>query len=47
MRTLRDDGWIKVKGGETTIEEVLRVTQMEEHLEALAGGEQTQFISRQ
>jgi type II secretion system protein E len=46
MRTLRDDGWIKVKGGETTIEEVLRVTQMEEHLESLAGGEQTQFIPR-
>jgi type II secretion system protein E len=47
MRTLRNDGWIKVKGGETTIEEVLRVTQMEEHLESLAGGEQTQFIPRQ
>jgi type II secretion system protein E len=46
MRTLRNDGWIKVKGGETTIEEVLRVTQMEEHLESLAGGEQTQFIPR-
>jgi type II secretion system protein E len=47
MRTLRDDGWIKVKGGETTIEEVLRVTQMEEHLESLAGGEdKTQFIPR-
>jgi len=47
MRTLRDDGWIKVKNGETTIEEVLRVTQMEEHLESLAGGEdKTQFITR-
>ena len=46
MRTLRDDGWIKVKNGETTIEEVIRVTQMEEHLEALAGGEQTKFITR-
>jgi general secretion pathway protein E len=46
MRTLRNDGWIKVKGGETTIEEVLRVTQMEEHLESLAGGENTQFIAR-
>ena len=33
MRTLRNDGWNKVKGGETTIEEVLRVTQMEEHME--------------
>ena len=48
MRTLRDDGWIKVKNGETTIEEILRVTQMEEHLESLAGGEdKTQFIPRQ
>ena len=47
MRTLRDDGWIKVKNGETTIEEILRVTQMEEHLESLAGGEQTQFMPRQ
>jgi type II secretion system protein E len=46
MRTLRNDGWIKVKGGETTIEEVLRVTQMEEHLESLAGGENTQFVPR-
>jgi type II secretion system protein E len=46
MRTLRNDGWIKVKNGETTIEEVLRVTQMEEHLESLAGGEHTQFIPR-
>src|SRR5476649_1110321 len=46
MRTLRDDGWIKVKGGETTIEEVLRVTQMEEHLGGLGGDDPTQFISR-
>jgi type II secretion system protein E len=35
MRTLRNDGWIKVKAGETTIEEVLRVTQTEEHLKSL------------
>jgi len=35
MRTLRTDGWNKVKAGSTTIEEVLRVTQMEEHLDAL------------
>jgi type II secretion system protein E len=35
MRTLRTDGWNKVKAGQTTIEEVLRVTQIEEHLEAL------------
>jgi len=36
MRTLRTDGWNKVKAGITTIEEVLRVTQIEEHLDALA-----------
>jgi type II secretion system protein E len=48
MRTLRTDGWTKVKAGETTIEEILRVTQMEEHMESLAGGEdKTQFITRQ
>jgi type II secretory ATPase GspE/PulE/Tfp pilus assembly ATPase PilB-like protein len=48
MRTLRTDGWNKVKAGTTTVEEVLRVTQMEEHMEALAGGEdRTQFITRQ
>ena len=35
MRTLRTDGWNKVKGGDTTIEEVLRVTQIEEHMESL------------
>ncbi len=35
MRTLRTDGWNKVKAGMTTIEEVLRVTQIEEHLNAL------------
>ena len=35
MRTLRLDGWNKVMAGRTTIEEVLRVTQIEEHLEAL------------
>ena len=46
MRTLRTDGWNKVRAGVTTIEEVLRVTQMEEHLEALSGGERTQFITR-
>jgi type II secretion system protein E len=36
MRTLRTDGWNKVRNGITTIEEVLRVTQIEEHLDALA-----------
>jgi type II secretory ATPase GspE/PulE/Tfp pilus assembly ATPase PilB-like protein len=35
MRTLRIDGWNKVKAGTTTIEEVLRVTQTEEHLKSL------------
>ncbi len=35
MRTLRNDGWKKVKLGRTTIEEVMRVTQSEEHLTSL------------
>jgi type II secretion system protein E len=35
MRTLRTDGWNKVRTGVSTIEEVLRVTQVEEHLKAL------------
>ena len=35
MRTLRTDGWNKLKAGLTTIEEVLRVTQTEEHLRSL------------
>ena len=30
MRTLREDGWLKVKRGITTVSEVLRVTQEEE-----------------
>ena len=46
MRTLRTDGWNKVKAAETTIEEVLRVTQIEEHLETLVEGEGTQFVAR-
>jgi type II secretory ATPase GspE/PulE/Tfp pilus assembly ATPase PilB-like protein len=37
MRTLRADGWNKVRNAQTTIEEVLRVTQVEEHLNSLAG----------
>src|SRR5262245_11099843 len=41
MRTLRTDGWNKVKNGKTTIEEVLRVTQVEEHLDALVEDEKT------
>ena len=32
MRTLRDDGWQKVMKGQTTIEEILRVTMSDEHL---------------
>jgi general secretion pathway protein E len=32
MRTLREDGWLKVKRGVTTVSEVLRVTQEEEIL---------------
>jgi type II secretion system protein E len=36
MRTLRMDGWKKVKAGRTTVEEVLRVTQTEEHLGLMA-----------
>ena len=35
MRSLRTDGWNKVREAKTTIEEVLRVTQIEEHLDAL------------
>jgi type II secretory ATPase GspE/PulE/Tfp pilus assembly ATPase PilB-like protein len=27
MRTLREDGWLKVDSGQTTLEEVVRVTQ--------------------
>src|SRR5208283_47025 len=42
MRTLRTDGWTKVKNGESTIEEVLRVTQIEEHMDALAGEDKTE-----
>jgi type II secretory ATPase GspE/PulE/Tfp pilus assembly ATPase PilB-like protein len=27
MRSLREDGWLKIASGQTTVEEVLRVTQ--------------------
>ena len=40
MRTLRMDGWNKVRAGVTTIEEVLRVTQTAEHLAALMDDKQ-------
>ena len=43
MRTLRTDGWTKVKNGETTIEEVLRVTQIEEHMDTLGGDTKTKM----
>jgi type II secretory ATPase GspE/PulE/Tfp pilus assembly ATPase PilB-like protein len=46
MRTLRVDGWNKVKGGITTIEEVLRVTQIEEHLDALVEDEKADIRTR-
>ena len=32
MRTLREAGWAKAKGGLTTVEEVLRVTQDEQSM---------------
>ncbi len=44
MRTLRMDGWTKVRRADTTVEEVLRVTQTEEHLKSLVGDGQTVFL---
>jgi len=44
MRTLRTDGWNKVKAGLTTIEEVLRVTQIEEHLDALVDDPRSEVL---
>jgi type II secretory ATPase GspE/PulE/Tfp pilus assembly ATPase PilB-like protein len=46
MRTLRVDGWKKVKAGITTIEEVLRVTQTEEHLRMLGDDPHTDLPPR-
>jgi len=46
MRTLRIDGWNKVKAGITTIEEVLRVTQIEEHLDAIVEDVRTQSLPK-
>ncbi|MBN2505952.1 MAG: Flp pilus assembly complex ATPase component TadA [Verrucomicrobia bacterium] len=46
MRTLRVDGWRKVKARLTTIEEVLRVTQTEEHLKSLMEDSQSVLLSR-
>jgi type II secretion system protein E len=45
MRSLRVDGWNKVRAGMTTIEEVLRVTQTDEHRSLLDDG-RTAFITR-
>ncbi|MFN0067208.1 MAG: GspE/PulE family protein [Limisphaerales bacterium] len=39
MRSLRHDGWRKVKSGVTTLEEVLRVTQIEELRTALVASD--------
>src|ERR1041385_4376687 len=47
MRTLRVDGWNKVMAGRTTIEEVLRVTQTEEHLKALVDDTSTAIWTKQ
>ena len=46
MRTLRTDGWNKVRNGVTTVEEVLRVTQTEEHLKSLLEDSRTEFITK-
>jgi type II secretory ATPase GspE/PulE/Tfp pilus assembly ATPase PilB-like protein len=46
MRTLRDDGWNKVRNGITTIEEVLRVTQIEEHLDSLGDNEKAGIVTK-
>jgi type II secretion system protein E len=45
MRSLRADGWNKVRTGVTTIEEVLRVTQTEEH-RSLMEDSRTEFITK-
>lgn len=45
MRTLRHDGWKKVREGVTTVEEVLRVTQTEEH-HSLSDDQNTIFLSK-
>jgi len=47
MRTLRIDGWNKVRAGKTTIEEVLRVTQIEEHLDAMVDDSKSEIWVKQ
>jgi type II secretory ATPase GspE/PulE/Tfp pilus assembly ATPase PilB-like protein len=46
MRTLRTDGWNKVRAGLTTLEEVLRVTQTEEHMKALVDDSRTELWAK-
>jgi type II secretory ATPase GspE/PulE/Tfp pilus assembly ATPase PilB-like protein len=46
MRTLRTDGWNKVRAGLTTVEEVLRVTQTEEHMKALVDDSRTEIWAK-
>ncbi len=46
MRTLRTDGWNKVRAGLTTLEEVLRVTQTEEHMKALVDDSRTEIWAK-
>jgi len=45
MRSLRQDGWKKVLAGITTLEEVLRVTQTEEH-RSLVDDSRTELVTR-
>ena len=45
MRTLRTDGWNKVRNGITTIEEVLRVSQTEEHMMALVDDSRAEALT--
>jgi type II secretion system protein E len=52
MKTLRHDGWKKVRAAKTTIEEVIRVTQTEEHFRSMkpevkpTGTGQTIFLTK-
>lgn len=46
MCTLRQDGWKKVKAGITTVEEVLRVTQTEEHFDLIEDRRSDQFVKK-
>jgi type II secretory ATPase GspE/PulE/Tfp pilus assembly ATPase PilB-like protein len=46
MRTLRTDGWNKVRAGLTTLEEVMRVTQTEEHMKSLVDDGRTEIWAK-